>query len=949
MSDNVETLGIRLNAEGVPELTNGMQLAGAATENLGKKADAAGKALAGNTEQVNRSGISAKQTAAAWRLLPAQLSDVATQLASGTPVWMVAMQQGPQIKDAFGGVGPMFKELAGSLTLARISAGGLAVGAGAVVAAYAQASRETHAFNQALILTNNAAGTNTRQLAEMAAQVSHVVGTQGKASEALAALTATGEVGRANLQGFARTAVDMERELDTALTDTAAKFEALGRAPLEASLRLNQGLNYLTGATYDHVRALQAEGRWAEAAAVAQQAYATAMDQRTAKLRENLTIVEILWRKAGDSAKGAWDAFVDNLRPSTIDRKMEEVKDSLDVMQKFWNLVQGGAGAQAAWAGMTPTTPKDTSAEEAAEVARRKQELRERERANVEASIVIELAQAGSAAAQRQAVAEMDLARARAIGTARESQLRALNATLEDQRARDVVGLADYYERRAALDRQGLSAEIATVDAEIQAERRRADARARLLEGQMAAERRRQADNPAEQAQQQARLLELSGQRQALGVETESRLVELQAQRAKLTAQQIEAAVAGERAVMSASADATERWLDDVERRRQALAQLNDQQRQANAAAAVDLIADPYARAAARARLDIEELNRFYAEQLGALRARLPGLETSDPDQAAAVREQILQAKQQKNDAIVLRQKQLTEELKPEWKKQLEAWQDHTRLMRDSFDEFQNGWLDAGRNAWQDYLRTGRLSLNTLGQYMRQQFGDMIFKQAIAPAFSEVGQGIAGLFGMGSGAGDVTKATGLAAETTARSLNTTAVTANSTAMGNLAITANYAASALASLAASSGGSATAGLLGQIFGAMAGGGSAFSTVDAGGYGMTSGGASLPTAGGLAVGGSARRGSLYEVNEQGPELLSVNNRTYLMMGGQDGYVIPNGKGGRSGAADARGGVQITYAPQISIDSRSDRADIEQMVGRAVRSGQVELLDMMQRRQA
>ena len=45
----------------------------------------------------------------------------------------------------------------------------------------------------------------------------------------------------------------------------------------------------------------------------------------------------------------------------------------------------------------------------------------------------------------------------------------------------------------------------------------------------------------------------------------------------------------------------------------------------------------------------------------------------------------------------------------------------------------------------------------------------------------------------------------------------------------------------------------------------------------------------------MGGPVSRGSMYEVNERGPELLSVGDRTFLMMGGKDGRVTPNGGSG------------------------------------------------------
>jgi hypothetical protein len=47
-------------------------------------------------------------------------------------------------------------------------------------------------------------------------------------------------------------------------------------------------------------------------------------------------------------------------------------------------------------------------------------------------------------------------------------------------------------------------------------------------------------------------------------------------------------------------------------------------------------------------------------------------------------------------------------------------------------------------------------------------------------------------------------------------------------------------------------------------------------------------------GRAMGGPVSRGSMYEVNERGPELLSVGDRTFLMMGSQDGHVTPNSGG-------------------------------------------------------
>lgn len=67
--------------------------------------------LKAQDDQFKELGISAGQYSQAMRMLPVQLTDVAVSLASGMPLWMVAIQQGSQIKDSFGGIVPMFQAL----------------------------------------------------------------------------------------------------------------------------------------------------------------------------------------------------------------------------------------------------------------------------------------------------------------------------------------------------------------------------------------------------------------------------------------------------------------------------------------------------------------------------------------------------------------------------------------------------------------------------------------------------------------------------------------------------------------------------------------------------------------------------------------------------------------------------------------------------------------------
>lgn len=100
-------------------------------------------------------------------------------------------------------------------------------------------------------------------------------------------------------------------------------------------------------------------------------------------------------------------------------------------------------------------------------------------------------------------------------------------------------------------------------------------------------------------------------------------------------------------------------------------------------------------------------------------------------------------------------------------------------------------------------------------------------------------------------------------------------------------------------------------------------------------------------GLAGGGRAERGRMYEVNEEGPEVITVGRRSYLMMGAQDGNVTPNGGPAPAGSGGS-GRTPITFAPVYHIDSRTDRAEVAMLVQRQSRQSQAELLEMMERGQ-
>lgn len=84
-------------------------------ERLSGVADVLPEALSRQEAAARRAGISVGQYSAALRTLPAQFTDIATQLAGGQSPFLILLQQGGQIKDSFGGLGPMLQALRDAL------------------------------------------------------------------------------------------------------------------------------------------------------------------------------------------------------------------------------------------------------------------------------------------------------------------------------------------------------------------------------------------------------------------------------------------------------------------------------------------------------------------------------------------------------------------------------------------------------------------------------------------------------------------------------------------------------------------------------------------------------------------------------------------------------------------------------------------------------------------
>ncbi|WP_445572082.1 phage tail tape measure protein [Pseudomonas sp. E102] len=277
-------------------------------------------------DSLTRTGNTAKQTANALRGVPAQFTDIAVSLQGGQNPLTVLLQQGGQLKDMFGGIGPAAKAL-GGYVLGLVNPFTLAAAAAAALGlAYYQGSKEADEYNKSLILTDNYAGTTADGLASLAKQVSSTVGTTGAAAAVLAQLAGSGNIAAYSFEEITRAALTMEEATGKAVEETVAQFASIAKEPVAASIKLNEQYHYLTASVYEQIVALEKQGEQAAAVRLATDAFADAIQSRGDQITQRLGLIEGAWNKVAKAAKWAWDSALDVGREKTYEEKLSDLE-----------------------------------------------------------------------------------------------------------------------------------------------------------------------------------------------------------------------------------------------------------------------------------------------------------------------------------------------------------------------------------------------------------------------------------------------------------------------------------------------------------------------------------------------------------------------------------------------------------------------------------------------
>ncbi|HCB1291550.1 TPA: phage tail length tape measure family protein [Klebsiella pneumoniae] len=338
---------------------------------LSNKLDLTEKGLNQVSNEMRYGAISAGQYKNAMRLLPAQLNDIAVGLAGGMPLFTIFMQQGSQIADSFGGWGNLFeiikqqllgvgdaadesrdslsenanslsenaenaKKLTGFLNPMTIGIGALIAVVGTLAYAWYKGSQEQQEYNKTLIMTGNIAGATAGKLADMASRVASDTGNPiGDVAAILNDVVSSGRIAADSIEMVTHAIVSMTDASDIAAGTLVSDFEKIAANPVSAVTELNEKYNFLTLDIYRQIQALQEQGKTQDAAALATQEYSKMLEERSAKLADNLGLFESAWKTLGDAAKGAWDAMLNIGREATLAQRLEEA-------QKLVNTAAGG-------------------------------------------------------------------------------------------------------------------------------------------------------------------------------------------------------------------------------------------------------------------------------------------------------------------------------------------------------------------------------------------------------------------------------------------------------------------------------------------------------------------------------------------------------------------------------------------------------------------------------
>lgn len=287
------------------------------------------QALKRQESQLKLNNISVGQYNNAMRMVPAQFTDIFTQLAGGQNPFLIALQQGGQLRDSFGGFGNMFKGLAASINPATVAVAALAGGVAALGKAYYDGAEESQRFSAAVIFAGGSAGASADKLLSIADSVGRTTGGWSEARSAILAFVESGSVASENYGRFAESVVLQSKATGKSVEDLARVYEEIADDPLKAVVKFSRVYQTLNADVYEQARALVEQGRQQEAVALVQSKFSDESQKMSERVLENLGAIERGWNAVKKAASEAWESMKSIGRDETLEEQLKVAEDWL--------------------------------------------------------------------------------------------------------------------------------------------------------------------------------------------------------------------------------------------------------------------------------------------------------------------------------------------------------------------------------------------------------------------------------------------------------------------------------------------------------------------------------------------------------------------------------------------------------------------------------------------
>ncbi|EFE0302773.1 phage tail tape measure protein, partial [Escherichia coli] len=305
-----------------------------------KTASAVEQGLSRQALAAQKAGISVGQYKAAMRTLPAQFTDIATQLAGGQNPWLILLQQGGQVKDSFGGMIPMFRGLAGAITLPMVGVTSLAVATGALAYAWYLGDSTLSAFNKTLVLSGNQSGLTADRMLTLSRAGQAAGLTFNQARESLAALVNAGVRGGEQFDAINQSVARFASASGVEVDKVAEAFGKLTTDPTSGLIAMARQFRNVTAEQIAYVAQLQRSGDEAGALQAANDIATKGFDEQTRRLKENMGTLETWADKTGKAFKSMWDAILDIGRPESSADMLASAQKAFDEADKKWQWYQ---------------------------------------------------------------------------------------------------------------------------------------------------------------------------------------------------------------------------------------------------------------------------------------------------------------------------------------------------------------------------------------------------------------------------------------------------------------------------------------------------------------------------------------------------------------------------------------------------------------------------------